>query len=94
MSHQAVNILRAVKYLPDPDADPYDIHTLTEVKSCYLFRMPDGKTLSENALLNRCRKDKLGCVPHGFRSSFRDWSAEVSGARREAIELSLAHHVS
>ncbi len=93
MSHQAVNILRAVKYLPDPDADPYDIHTLTEVKSCYLFRMPDGKTLSENALPNRCRKDKLGWVPHGFRSSFRDWARECYGGTWEAIELSLAHSV-
>ncbi len=58
-----------------------------------VFPAPGGKQLSENALSVRAKKDGLGCVPHGFRSSFRDWSAEVSGARREAIELSLAHHV-
>ena len=49
--------------------------------------------LSDNALSLRARKDAIGCVPHGFRSSFRDWAAECSGASRDAIELSLAHDV-
>ena len=30
-------------------------------------------------------------VPHGFRSSFRDWAAECSDAPREVCELALAH---
>jgi len=30
-------------------------------------------------------------VPHGFRSSFRDWAAERSDAPREVCELALAH---
>jgi hypothetical protein len=29
-------------------------------------------------------------VPHGFRSSFRDWAAERTCYPREAIEMSLA----
>ena len=29
-------------------------------------------------------------VPHGFRSSFRDWAAECSDAPREVCELALA----
>jgi integrase len=33
-------------------------------------------------------------VPHGFRSSFRDWAAEVStGHSRDTIELALAHSI-
>ena len=30
-------------------------------------------------------------MPHGFRSSFRDWAAECSNAPREVCELALAH---
>ena len=33
----------------------------------------------------------IGAVPHGFRSSFRDWAAECSDALREVCELALAH---
>ena len=32
-------------------------------------------------------------VPHGFRSSFRDWSGEVSSFPREVAEMALAHVV-
>ena len=35
---------------------------------------------------------KIGCVPHGFRSSFRDWRAETD-APREVAEAALAHVV-
>ena len=58
-----------------------------------VFPHPSGSPLSDNALSSRAKKDALGCVPHGFRSSFRDWAAECSGASWEAIELSLAHKV-
>lgn len=30
-------------------------------------------------------------VPHGFRSTFRDWSAEVGEFPREVAEHALAH---
>ena len=58
-----------------------------------VFPSPHGKMLSENALSLRARKDKLGAVPHGFRSSFRDWAAESTSASHAAMELSLAHTV-
>ena len=93
LSAQAVNILRTVKHLPNPDAGPDDIADTIEATSGYVFRMPNGKTLSENAFLNRARKDNIGCVPHGFRSSFRDWAREVYGGQWETIELSLAHTI-
>ncbi|EQM83296.1 hypothetical protein L681_01690 [Stenotrophomonas maltophilia MF89] len=34
-----------------------------------------------------------GQTCHGFRSSFRDWAAEVSHHSREAAELALGHVV-
>lgn len=92
LSTQAVSILRALKHQPAPDAADADHYQLVEATG-YVFRMPSGKTLSENAFLNRARKDELGCVPHGFRASFMGWAQLCSGARFEAIELSLAHTV-
>ena len=32
-------------------------------------------------------------MPHGFRSSFRDWAAEMTDHPREVIEAALAHMV-
>ena len=58
-----------------------------------VFPAPRGRPLRSNCLSCRIREDNLDCTPHGFRSSFRDWAAEKSGASREAIELSLAHAV-
>lgn len=33
------------------------------------------------------------CVPHGFRSSFRDWAGETTAFPREVIEHALAHQL-
>ena len=92
LSAQAVAILQAVRHIPDPAASTDDLYPYMEAAGL-VFHMPNGKPLSENAFLNRARKDDLGCVPHGFRSSFRDWAAECYGGRWESIELSLAHAV-
>ena len=35
----------------------------------------------------------IAAVPHGFRSSFRDWAAEDTDHPREVIEAALAHVV-
>ena len=32
-------------------------------------------------------------VPHGFRSSFRDWAAAETNHPREVVEAALAHAV-
>ena len=57
-----------------------------------------GKPLSNMALLQVMRKmgygvsgDRGEYVPHGFRSSFRDWSGEVSSFPRDVAEMALAH---
>ena len=55
----------------------------------------NSKPLSSNAfraLMKRMKVDQY--VPHGFRSSFRDWAAEVStGHSWDTIELALAHSI-
>ena len=39
------------------------------------------------------RMGETGFVPHGFRSSFRDWCGECTPIPREVAEAALAHSV-
>ena len=39
------------------------------------------------------KRHGIAAVPHGFRSSFRDWAAEKTDYPREVIEAALAHVV-
>jgi integrase len=40
------------------------------------------------------RDDKgYPCVPHGFRSTFRDWAAERTNFPNEVVEMAIAHAV-
>jgi integrase len=68
-----------------------------------------GKSLSDMALsevmrrMNEtdeegaqpCWRDAEGraVVPHGFRSSFRDWAGETRPEGREVVEAALAHTI-
>ena len=51
-----------------------------------------GRELTDNALSRTLRTLGVQAVPHGFRSSFRDWCAE-SGFERDIAEAALAHSV-
>jgi integrase len=59
----------------------------------YLFSVRLNRPLSNMAMLNLLKKHmgypKL--TVHGFRSTFRDWAAEVSDYPRELAESALAH---
>ncbi|WRH75229.1 MAG: hypothetical protein RSE16_10990 [Sphingobium sp.] len=37
--------------------------------------------------------DYAAYVPHGFRSTFRDWAAETTNFANETLELALAHSI-
>ena len=50
-----------------------------------------GRQLSDATMRRMVRELGIGAVPHGFRSSFRDWAAECTEAPREVCELALAH---
>ena len=56
-----------------------------------VFPSARGRPLSEMAISKLVRDLRIAAVPHGFRSSFRDWAAECSDAPREVCELALAH---
>ena len=55
-------------------------------------RIP-GKPLSNMTLSKLVKELGIQAVPHGFRSSFRDWAAEETDHPREVIEAALAHVV-
>ena len=52
-----------------------------------------GNNLFVFALPKMLQHHKVAAVPHGFRSSFRDWAAEETDHPREVIEAALAHVV-
>ena len=56
-----------------------------------LFPSPTGRPLTDSTMSKLLRENNIECVPHGMRSSFRDWAAECSDAPREVCELALAH---
>lgn len=51
-----------------------------------------GKRLAHASLVKRAQQDKLGCVPHGFRTSLTVW-ADKEGFPKMWTDLSLAHQV-
>ena len=76
LSPDAVALLRA---LPEGDGDDY------------VFPAPKGGMLSDMSLSAVVRKMKAPAVPHGFRSSFKDWSRNETRYADEVSELALAH---
>ena len=48
-----------------------------------------GKQLGDMMLSGLLKDLKIAAVPHGFRSSFRDWAAEETNHPREVIEAAL-----
>ena len=58
-----------------------------------VFRSRRGKPLSTVTLSKLIKGLGIAAVPHGFRSSFRDWAAEQTNTPREVIEAALAHTV-
>ena len=77
LSPRAVEILEAVKPLG----------------SNWLFPSDNGGKLSTMAMSMLLRRMKLDCTVHGFRSAFRDWSAECTGYAHEVCEMALAHSI-
>ena len=52
-----------------------------------------GKPLSDMTLTKICRDMGVDAVPHGFRSSFRDWVSEDTSFDGTVAEMALAHAV-
>ena len=72
------------------------MEVLTEARrladdSGLIFPSPTGRgPLGANTLTKLCHELRLGCTPHGMRSSFRTWCGETEQPR-ELAEQALAH---
>ena len=77
LSRQAVDVLRQARDWGDGTG--------------LIFPSVRGKPLTDSTISKLLRENNVGCVPHGMRSSFRDWAAECSDVPREIAEHALAH---
>ena len=78
LSDPAVEVLAAAREIDDG--------------SGLIFPSPFGRALGDLSLSKLLRTRGIAAVPHGFRSSFRDWAAET-GVPGEVAEAALAHVV-
>jgi integrase len=70
--------------LPEPlPADP----------AALIFPAPRDGPMSDMTLTAVMRRMQVEAVPHGFRSTFRDWCAERTDFPREVAEMALAHAI-
>ena len=79
LSGRALDILREARVLRDGTG--------------LVFHSPRGKPLSDMTLSKLMKELGIAAVPHGFRSSFRDWASERTSTPREVVEAALAHTV-
>ena len=63
-------------------------------RSGLVFPVASGNPLSNMTYGKLLQRLGVDCVPHGFRSSFRDWAAEQTDAPHAVMEAALAHIVS
>lgn len=78
LSKPALELLRALPRIADNDL---------------VFPAPRGKELSDMTLSAVTRRMGDKAVPHGFRSTFRDWAAERTAYPGEMAEMALAHAI-
>tara|TARA_R110000868_G_scaffold202806_3_gene450640 strand:+ start:6196 stop:7398 length:1203 start_codon:yes stop_codon:yes gene_type:complete len=54
-----------------------------------------GKAMSDMTISKALKTaGAVKCTVHGFRSSFRDWAAEMTGTQGDVVEAALAHSIS
>lgn len=58
-----------------------------------LFVSPRNGELSDMTLTAVIRRMGIDAVPHGFRSTFRDWCSEETNCPRDVAEMALAHTI-
>ena len=80
--------------LPQCTRHPEKRHAARATGDGVVFPAPhSGAVLSDMAFTQLLRRLELDFVPHGLRSSFRDWAAEQTDARHDVVESALAHAV-
>ena len=58
-----------------------------------VFPTHRGVPLSDMAMTQTCRRLGGKCVPHGMRSTFKDWASERTNYAGDLSEMALAHAI-
>lgn len=70
------------------------LEALPRFEGCELvFPGTKNQPLSDMTLTATLRRLKVPVTAHGFRSTFRDWSAERTSTPNEVCEMALAHRI-
>ena len=59
--------------------------------SALVFPTARGRMMSDSTMSKLLRENRVAAVPHGFRSSFRDWTSERTDVSGVVAEMALAH---
>jgi len=82
LAKRAVEVLREAEQLR-PSPQPHEL----------VFTSVRGRPIDASVLSKMIARQGIDAVPHGFRSSFRDWASERTDHPREVVEAALAHTV-
>ena len=83
LAGQAVEVLREAEELRSGSPAPHEL----------VFPAVRGGAIDGAELSKLVWRLGIGAVPHGFRSSFRDWASELTDHPRAVVEAALAHTV-
>lgn len=78
LSKAALDLLKALPRFPDADL---------------VFLASRGGKISDATMSAVLKRMEVKAVPHGFRSTFRDWASECTNYPGEMAEMALAHTV-
>ena len=86
LSADALALLKQLPRTPGTDL-------VTMASKDLVFPAPRGGKLSDMTLVAVMRRMNVDAVPHGFRSTFRDWASERTAYPSEVAEMALAHTI-
>ena len=87
LAPQSLSVLKQAREIAAPPL-------LRELRGCpYVFPSARGKPLSNSTMSKLIRENGVEAVPHGFRSSFRDWASEQTDTPHAVMEAALAHTI-
>ncbi|GAB3346498.1 tyrosine-type recombinase/integrase [Marilutibacter aestuarii] len=69
------------------------LRALPAASERFLFPGKPGRHITTAATLKLVQEVKPGLTAHGFRSSFRDWAADMTSYPRDVAEAALAHTI-
>lgn len=75
---------------------PQALDVLARARACanssaLVFPTARGRIMSDSTMSKLLRENRVAAVPHGFRSSFRDWMSERTDVSGVVAGLALAH---